>query len=75
MNSEPFRIRAYSKQELGRLYFPDVKSAHTATNRLMSLVNAYDDLMGELEGAGYQKTCKFLTPRQVAIIVDYLGEP
>lgn len=64
-----------SKSELAQRYFPDVKSAHTAVNRMMSLVTAYDDLMGELEKVGYQKTCKYLTPRQVAIIVDYLGEP
>lgn len=75
MITEPFRIRAYSKKELAQRYFPDVKAAHTATNRLMSLINAYEDLVWELEKVGYQKTCKYLTPRQVAIIVDYLGEP
>lgn len=75
MNTEEFRIRAYSKQELAQRYFPDVKLPHTAVNRMMSLINAYEDLVWELEKVGYQKTCKYLTPRQVAIIVDYLGEP
>jgi len=34
-----------------------------------------EQLYGELTGAGYKKSCKILTPKEVGIITHYLGEP
>lgn len=47
-----FKIRPYTKKELALLYFPDSKP-HTAVNHLMAWINNADDLLIELEMAGY----------------------
>ena len=63
-----FKVKAYGKSELAMLYFPDAGSAHTAVNHLMSLSEG-------LMKMGYRKSDKFFTPKQVAVIAEYLGEP
>ena len=60
-NMKEFKVKAYGKSELAMLYFPDAGSAHTAVNHLMKM--------------GYRKSDKFFTPKQVAVIAEYLGEP
>ena len=57
-----FKIRAYGKSELALLYFPAASSAHTAVNQ-------------KLHDMGYAKSGKFFTPREVALITEYLGTP
>lgn len=69
-----FIIRPYSKKELAVLYFPHLLP-HSAVNHLMSWIYQADDLLEKLKAAGYQKSSKMLTPRQVQIIVDDFGEP
>ena len=70
-----FAIRTYGKSELALLYFPASCTAHTAVNHLMSWVNRCKDLKQELEKAGYKKTAKYFTPKEVTKIVEYLGYP
>ena len=70
-----FNIRTYGKSELALLYFPEANTSHTAVNHLMSWVNRCKELKHELEEAGYQKTAKFFTPKEVTKIVEYLGYP
>ena len=70
-----FAIRTYGKSELALLYFPASCTAHTAVNHLMSWVNRCKDLKRELEKAGYKKTAKYFTPKEVTKIVEYLGYP
>ena len=70
-----FTIRAYGKSELAMLYFPQSNNPHAAVNHLMSWVNRCTSLRHELEAAGYRKSAKFFTPKEVAKIVDYLGSP
>ncbi len=41
----------------------------------MSWVNRCKDLKQELEKAGYKKTAKYFTPKEVTKIVEYLGYP
>lgn len=70
-----FILRAYGKSELALMYFPTASSPHTAVNHLMSWVNRCTELRQALEAAGYRKTAKFFTPKEVAQIIEYLGCP
>ncbi len=70
-----FKIKAYSKSELALCYFPDATSPHTAVNHLMSWVRQCPGLMAELQKLGTKKAAKYFTPKEVALIVKYLGEP
>ena len=58
----------------GGTVFPRIVAA-VATNRLMRWVHGCRPLMAELEAAGYSRSQKWLTVRQVALIVAHLGEP
>lgn len=72
---QEFKVKAYGKSELALQYFPDVASAHTAVNHLMSWVRRSPILQEELAKLGYKKSAKFFTPKEVGLIVEYLGEP
>ena len=70
-----FKVRAYGKSELAWLYFPTANSAHTAVNHLMAWVRRNPDRVNGLHKLGYRKSTKFFTPKEIALIIDYLGEP
>ena len=70
-----FNIRAYGKGELALLYFPTASTSHSAVNHLMAWINRCTPLRDRLTDMGYRKTDKFFSPRQVAEIVEHLGEP
>lgn len=70
---ENFIVRTYGLQELAQLYFPH-SQPQSASNQLKKwMLN--EQLYARLTGAGYRSGQKILTPRQVGIIVDHLGEP
>ena len=71
---ENFIIRAYTKKELALRYFPD-SDPRTAVNHLMNWINRCTSLLAQLHEAGYEKRAKAFTPRQVRLIIDFLGEP
>lgn len=71
---EDFKIRPYTKKELALRYFPD-SSPRTAVNHLMGWIYRCQSLLEQLEEAGYEKSSKAFTPRQVRLIVNHLGEP
>jgi len=68
------RMRPYTKQELAQLYFPDTPP-HTAVNRLMRWINRCEPLREALEETHYQPRNRLFTPKQTALICQYLGEP
>nr|WP_297659725.1 DUF4248 domain-containing protein [uncultured Prevotella sp.] len=70
-----FKVKAYGKSELALQYFPEAPSAHTAVNHLMSWIRRNPELTEGLAKLGYRKSSKFFTPKEVAMIVEYLGEP
>lgn len=70
-----FKVRAYGKSELAWLYFPTANSAHTAVNHLMAWVRRNPDLVNGLHKLGHRKSAKFFTPKEVDLIIEYLGEP
>lgn len=70
-----FKIRSYSKKELALEYFPTASTPHAAVNHLMSWIKRCAELYDLLNNIGYQKNAKFFTPREVKLIIEYLGEP
>lgn len=66
--------RMWGHMELAMLYFPYIlpKSAST---RLGVLISLDPELLADMLKAGYRKGQHILTPRQVNIIIDHLGEP
>ena len=63
---QPFHIRTYKKSELAHLYNPNVCLRWIVYNL---------PLLQELEQEGYRARNRLLSPRQVATIIRYLGEP
>ena len=58
---DSFLIRTYTKAELAHLYNP-----HVCLNL---------PLLHELEQEGYRARNRLLSPKQVATIIHFLGEP
>lgn len=74
MHMEGFKIKAYGKSELALMYFPEAMPA-AALRRLSNWIRNCRGLSDSLLEAGYDKRSKYLTPRQVEIIIGMLGEP
>ena len=70
---EKFTVRVYGLQELATCYFPG-STPHSASHRLRSWMRT-DRLSEALEEAGYVPGQRLLTPKQVAVIVEHIGEP
>lgn len=69
-----FKIRAYSKTELGMLYAPN-RAKHNAWRVVNNWIDHCVPLAQELKNSGLSLNARILSPRQVQIIVNYLGEP
>lgn len=66
--------RAYGVTEFAQLYFP----GHTpviAYKRMWEWIRTSCGLKAKLEAAGWVKFQKLYTPKQVAVLIDHLGEP
>lgn len=74
MNQKEFTIRSYPKSELAQLYFPDA-TPHVATVRLMGWIRRCRELRDRLSACHSSKFAKYFTAREVALIVEFLGEP
>lgn len=74
MITDEFKIRSYTKSSLAQLYNPEVCAA-SARRLLHRWINHNNALQKELEAAGYSDRARLLPPRQVGIIVKYLGKP
>ena len=66
--------RTWGHTELARLYFPGIQPK-SASAQLARWIRLDEDLFVELTKAGYKKGQRMYSPRQVAILVDHLGEP
>lgn len=69
-----FIIRTYTKAELAHLYNPTV-CIKVALQILRRWILFNLPLLHELEAEGYRARNRLLSPKQVATIVQYLGEP
>lgn len=74
MTINDFKITAYGWQELALLYAPNLTPA-SAAKRLGMWITENKQLQNDLVAAGWKKGKRLLTPRQVQLIVEYLGEP
>ncbi len=72
--SETLSQGAISKRLLARSYLPE-KSARLALRTLNKWINHHRVLSGKLAETGYTTHQRLLTPQQVRLIVQYLGEP
>ena len=70
---EKLKVRAYGLKELAVLYFPN-NTSQSASNQLKRWMKSAK-LMKKLKNADYNNGQKLLTPLQVQIIVEHLGEP
>lgn len=61
-------------KELGQMYFPNSTSKSAGT-QLVRWIKYNKYLWQELIEAGYSKGQRLMTPRQVGLIFQYLGEP
>ncbi|NDV65044.1 DUF4248 domain-containing protein [Bacteroides sp. 224] len=66
--------KVYTKGELASLYLPNV-SIDTARKKLRVWIKNCRDLEQKLTEIGYSPCAKLLTPAQVELIMEYLGEP
>ena len=71
---ETFRLRAYGRTELAQAYNSHLSSG-AAWQKLSLWIHLYPDLTERLKAIGYSPHQRVFTPRQVAMIVEALGEP
>ena len=62
------------KSALAASYFPELAS-HQACNRLRRWIIRCTELYDKLRETGYHPEQRIFTPRQVGLIIHYLGEP
>lgn len=70
-----FEIRTYGKSELALKYFPNCLTAHGALSNLCYWIRRNKQLTAELQKCGMPPCSKTFSPKEVALIIDYLGEP
>ena len=62
------------KSALAASYFPELAS-HQACNRLRRWIIRCTELYDKLRETGYRPEQRIFAPRQVGLIIHYLGEP
>lgn len=75
MTTEKFEIRTYGKSELAMLYFPNAITTNGALSNLNFWIRRNSSLTEALHQCGMPLKSKSFTPREVALIVQYLGAP
>lgn len=75
MTTDNFKIRAYGKSELALLYFPNALTQSGALSNLNFWIHRNKKLTKALQRCGMPPKSKSFSPKEVALIIDYLGEP
>lgn len=73
--NDDFEIRTYGKSELALKYFPNAETTTGALSNLNYWIRRNRKLVKALRACGMPPRSKSFTPREVALIVKYLGEP
>lgn len=68
-------VKQYRKSELALLYFPDCQTKEGALANLKSWIKGNSDLTAALKACGMPPRNKSFTPKEVALIFEFLGEP
>lgn len=71
---ETFKIRSYGYNELAQLYFP-YATKKSASVQLRRWIVLNEKLENELSKTGFRPGLRVLTPKQVGIIIQFLGSP
>lgn len=74
-NMNNFVIREYGKSELAMLYFQKAQTAKGALSNLNSWINQNRKLKAALRDCGMSPAAKSYTPKEVALIIEHIGEP
>jgi len=69
-----FTIRSYGYGELALLYFPNC-SKRSASTQLGRWLRQNETLINRLKDSGFKPGKRILTPKQVEILVNTIGEP
>jgi hypothetical protein len=69
-----FVLRSYGYCELALLYFPN-STKKSATTQLRRWIRRSDELLRTLKQVGFAERQRILTPRQVEVVVQFVGEP
>lgn len=67
--------KSYGKSELALLYFPKATTPMGALSNLNSWIKGNEELYTELKNCGMPPKLKYFTPREVELIIHYLGDP
>jgi hypothetical protein len=74
MKQSGFEIRTYGFCELAQFYFP--KCTKSSASRIFSKwINGNPKLVNSLKEAGWKKKQKYLTPKQVKVLVGHFDTP
>lgn len=68
-------IKQYRKSELALMYFPECETKEGALSNLKSWIRGNSELTTALQSCGMPPRKKSFTPKEVALIFHYLGEP
>jgi len=71
---DKFKIKSYGYGELAQMYFPQI-TKQSATIQFRRWLRINDELQKELNASGFKRFQKLLTPKQVEIIIKFIGEP
>lgn len=74
MKENTVRIQTYSKSQLAALYLPTIQPA-SARRTLRGWIAKNQELQIALARTGYTEKSILLTPAQVGLFFQYLGEP
>lgn len=71
---DKFKIKSYGYGELAQMYFPQI-TKQSATIQFRRWIRLNEKLQDALISSGHRRWQKLLTPKQVEIIIHYIGEP
>lgn len=69
-----FKIRTFGFGELAQLYMPAI-TPKSASSQLRAWIDRNQKLKSSLEDSGFRKGLRTLTPEQVLLIIQAVGEP
>lgn len=75
MTTDNFEIRTYGKSELAMLYFPHAETTTGALSNLSFWIRRNKKLVKALKRCGMPPKSKSFTPKEVTLIIHYLGTP
>ena len=68
-------VTGLTKTDVAMAYFPNSTDNATARRNLLRWIRRNPELQERLQEAGYRATQHYLSPKQVGIIYEILGEP